>query len=785
MQDHILAMRSSVWTMLIILLLVPPDSVQADAPQVWFRPRLTLDKNPVCKVVLDDARQFFLTNKQWSGDREPAKESYVKSLIEISGMDGSSGEVTLPGGRYYYSHRTNWANCCMGEQTLLLSKDVISNDDQSARDTALTPMEGGFFGLYAHQADTYIVGTSLAGSASDVYKLVGPATVEKVCAIALEPDLAEMAANAIPSRYVRAAEDLKALISGIQGEEGDCGTGHFLGWRNWGMEKLLNTVAFRPWSIAYDEPRWRVPAAETAAGITADLELWSLSGLPEFAAFDRYKRQILLVTSAMADLFQSEYGMNPDEAHRRAKAILDLVVVESFAFSADHRPFAQDAEIEMRRAVLSNRPMDEIRRIRLDGNARDAITERAPAESILNVAVEYPEALKYLLESGFAADQPNAFGKTPLMYAVQRNREESVRLLLDYGADPNSGTVKPEDTCYYRLATVNVTPLHYAARYASPGVIRALVEAGAEPFILSENGNVFPHTRESPLDWLHRYTSDKPEEINANITAGDIPVLEGLLRLPSQQELGLKAQKLVLRGEANYRAGNVPDAYRAFRKALNIEPGNVRALNDLSLVALKNGNLGESLEASAKSVGLSETNSGRAAAWFNQGLACEKQASHEVGQVTYYNGNRYCDYGLLYPFLEAVKASGDESRKQKVVAVFTSDAVRSCQVAYKGHPARLNVQSGIHPAKKELVATFYVLHDGAVQFSTGDLTWDIEENNEKHTISPSLVETYVLGQVTVSEFASDDSHAVSYFRTPEAACESMQRSPGSARDPIP
>ena len=176
-QEVTWAMRSSIWTMLFILLLLPPESAEANddvgfrpnARQVWFSPRLTLDKSPVCKAVLDDARQFFVAKKQWSGNREPAKESYVKSLREISGMDGGSGEITLPGGRYNYSHRTNWANCCMGEQTLLLSRDAISIDDQGARDNAITPMEDGFFGLYADQADTYIVGTSLDGSASEVY----------------------------------------------------------------------------------------------------------------------------------------------------------------------------------------------------------------------------------------------------------------------------------------------------------------------------------------------------------------------------------------------------------------------------------------------------------------------------------------------------------------------------------------------------------------------------------------------------------------------------------------
>ena len=146
-----------------------------------------------------------------------------------------------------------------------------------------------------------------------------------------------------------------------------------------------------------------------------------------------------------------------------------------------------------------------------------------------------------------------------------------------------------------------------------------------------------------------------------------------------------------------------------------------------------------------------------------------------MNQATYYNGNRYCDYGLLYPFLNAVKASGSESRKRKVVDLFASDAVRSCEVAYEGHTARLSVYSGVYPWKSGLVERFYVLHDRAVQFSSGDLIWEVDQNNEKHAIVPSLVETYVLGEVTVSEFSSDDSSALLYFSTAESACDSLQR----------
>ena len=79
------------------------------------------------------------------------------------------------------------------------------------------------------------------------------------------------------------------------------------------------------------------------------------------------------------------------------------------------------------------------------------------------------DTLRTLLEAGAVVDGRDAYGQTPLMYAVHKNRREAVSALLAAGADPNA------------RSRAGWTPLMYAARDAGADVAAALLTAGAKP----------------------------------------------------------------------------------------------------------------------------------------------------------------------------------------------------------------------------------------------------------------------------------------------------------------
>ncbi len=84
----------------------------------------------------------------------------------------------------------------------------------------------------------------------------------------------------------------------------------------------------------------------------------------------------------------------------------------------------------------------------------------------------------------------NHFGKTALMYAIQYNQLESMKLLLDEGADVNLATfiVKKAYGCDgYDLKAGKRSPLMYAAWYASPETVELLIARGADKLLKDTN----------------------------------------------------------------------------------------------------------------------------------------------------------------------------------------------------------------------------------------------------------------------------------------------------------
>lgn len=445
----------------------------------------------------------------------------------------------------------------------------------------------------------------------------------------------------------------------------------------------------------------------------SNLQLWAATGVAEYKAYRVFLQQMTSSQAAMAAFYQRRFGWNDGQARTMARQALEGAISSGIRFYM-YEPFPKD-ETALRNAILAHRPMDEIRAI--EGQVRD-----------LSIAIEYPAALEYLIERGTDVNQANAFGKTALMYAAHYDQPESARILLEQGANPNAVTVIPEDDCYYSITTRNMTALHYAARYASPALVRLLVNNGAEPFIQAHREGEEGST---PLDWLNRYTAANAEEPNPNIAPAQVVEVEALLQPPTDEALQARAKRLVLEGEKAYGAGDLKLALRKLTLAINIQPHNERALSDLSLVALRDGDLGVSLQAGQALIDSSKDAKLLANAWFNQALACDASGS----SWPFYNGTYYCRAGAVYAYYQALKAHRTEARAAKLLqAVQAVPGATVHGLQFDGAEVRMVQKDGPDYASRYL----YLLHPRSLVIPAERIGWTLSSQNEgTRTITPS------------------------------------------------
>ncbi len=123
-------------------------------------------------------------------------------------------------------------------------------------------------------------------------------------------------------------------------------------------------------------------------------------------------------------------------------------------------------------AILNNYEIDVLDWLIASGADVNSIVDD---ESQLIKAANRPEILKYLIKKGAGLEGKNNFGKTALFYAIQLDNLDSVKFLVDSGADVNSVLIKGDDL----KVVVGFKPLAYSMRYGSESLTNYLVKKGA------------------------------------------------------------------------------------------------------------------------------------------------------------------------------------------------------------------------------------------------------------------------------------------------------------------
>ena len=249
-------------------------------------------------------------------------------------------------------------------------------------------------------------------------------------------------------------DDYKERLDNLAGQGGNCGTLQPHRRRSNATSDLIDELLYNPFAVktyykSYEEE-------------IKDLREWAKTGLLEHNRLANFEQEFDATHQSLDNFYQLQFGFNEHESNILAYQALTGAFVIRFAFGG-YKPFKREEESILRSAIIEQRPMEEIRQYSERANLFDDPPDyRGPSpDSILNIAVGYPEALEHLISLGANPNQANDFGKTPLMYAAQHNALESGRILLEADADPNAKTIWPKNnSCFYTLRTAAMTPLH-------------------------------------------------------------------------------------------------------------------------------------------------------------------------------------------------------------------------------------------------------------------------------------------------------------------------------------
>lgn len=117
--------------------------------------------------------------------------------------------------------------------------------------------------------------------------------------------------------------------------------------------------------------------------------------------------------------------------------------------------------------------------------------------------------------------RPNSTGETPLYDAVASNYRESVKLLLERGADANA-----------KIDGYLQTPLHQAALSGEPKIAELLLQAGADP-------NALDHEGSTPLKFAVARLNSTARKLNDESLPADFRALAAEHMADVQQAIDL------------------------------------------------------------------------------------------------------------------------------------------------------------------------------------------------------------------------------------------------------
>lgn len=711
----------------------------ADRRKGWFNPTLVANHSAQCASFRDRVSTLFYS----TDTLEQLPRDFSLSQLEAVTFSTPFVEISLHGKPAYLVNRTlgGCGGACETRQLHASPEPPPTGGSEwweFLRKLPDAPPAAPEYLVFRTDAGEYFV-AMIAANKAQLHRLNAGLRWSLECAVQVAPEDLSATSDRRVQLALNAIIEIERATAAVRGGAGSCGSLASHHREGSYLSRALRFAIYRPWVLSEALPWSRGQPYE------AYLQEWALRGISEFNAYRAFQTQRTHTARAIATFFGEEFDWSNERATAAAAQALDVALDAGFSFATEFSFFSA-SEGPLRRALLEQHSLAAIQQLNLAPDAQVSdLYDAHYYESVLAVAVDYPQALEWLLQRGLDADQANAFGKTPLMHAAQRNSVAAARLLLDHGADPNATTVWPEDTCFYTLSRANVTPLHYAVRYGSRELIELLVERGASTFVGSTE-DVAATRRLMPLDWLETYTARDAVERNPHLTESDVVALRDLLRVPQTQELAKIAANLTAAAEGAYAKGSPGEAYRLLKQALFADPASERALTNMSLVAVRAQRPGEALAAATTLIAQTSDPRTLAPAWFNVGLACESAASRHM----HYNGAHYCTYSPIHPFLQAWLAEPSAARKVKLESVLTAPGSRLCDARSNGADYVYLITRGDDVAKRIGAGNslIYVRHSLDTPASGIEISWRSPAHSDG--FAPKLLATHVIGSFQLS-----------------------------------
>ena len=332
---------------------------------------------------------------------------------------------------------------------------------------------------------------------STLYRIPKKGSPEPVCTVELFPeDLNSWQQRAGLEKLL---SDLRKMV----GESGYCGgtlSGYSFGVLRQSILNAQFRALFRPWAIEH------VPYNDRET-VDRRLALWATDGLWNWRVHQQFQDNEPKARTALLAWYTDEFGI--EDAGWVSDVVLDNLIRLHFSFPQS--PEGNLQPNELRYALLSGASVEDVARMLASRDMTSPTYQEGMAgtDSLLVLAVQHPELVQLLLDSGASVDRPNSFGKTPLMYAAQFGDAETLRILLAAGADPKAKTIAVRG-CTVLVKQGSRTALHYAAENAGLAVMKSLIQAGADVNARDNERSGNPDLW--PIDYLDHNTTLSDQE---------------------------------------------------------------------------------------------------------------------------------------------------------------------------------------------------------------------------------------------------------------------------------